>query len=331
MGPIVTIIHAPALKAREQHVRNMCQAFSQCGATVVIVMGPEPPVADPVALSTMVNMDPSKLGDITMTSVFRPLLQDMKVRQLSNGLKHAAAIQYIAAQDHPSDSWHVILEDDAMIVDASALLKSCDGAPSDADMMFFGFPSAMPHPPVDAVRYDPLPGITLLPSCDCYAIKMHTARFLSTAILPIRFRTEIHLSWLISNTSIKTYISSPNLSVDGSKAGMFVSTIESNNTLCFNAEYVELSNMETDPQTTTHMKNTIETFIARVKSMPYSDHPDVQVMLANRLASVGRFDDAINIFASALAIYESEGAVIGNDSAFMRVYMSLFRHKQDDI
>lgn len=291
----------------------------------MVVMGPEPPVTDPAQLATLVNMDPGKLGDLTMTSVFHPLIQDMKVRQLSNALKHAAAIQYIAAQDYPSDSWHLVLEDDAMIVDAAQMIRACTSAPKDADMLFLGFPSTDPHQSVNGeIRYDPFLGITLIPSCEAYALRMQTARFLSSSVLPIRFRTEIHISWLIATTAITTYVTSPNLSVDGSKVGMFVSTIESNNTLCFNSDYQLLNSSATNTD------SELDTFVSRCKSMSYADHPDVKVLLATRLASAGRYDDAMSIFSEALDVYSSEGAVVGNDSTFMKVYMDLFKHRQAD-
>lgn len=317
---VVAIIHAPALKARDQHVRNMCEAFTACGATPVVVMGPEPPLSDPVTLATMVNMDASKLGDAVITSVFHPLMQDLKVRQVSNALKHVAAIQYIAAQDCPINSWHIILEDDAMIVDAAALVYACTSAPEDADIIFFGIPSELPHPTKSEVRYDPLSRITLLPACDSYAVRMHTARFLSTSMLPIKFKTEIHLSWLLARSCIKTYITSPNLSVDGSKVGMFVSTIEPNNTLCFNSEYVALANS---------LNMDISAFITRVTDMPFGGHPDAQVLLGLRQAACGNHSEAMSLFADALAVYTAEGAVIGNDTSFLRVYMDLFKHSQN--
>lgn len=326
----VAIVHAPALKAREQHVRDMCTAFAACGATVAVVMGPEPPVHDPALLATIVNMDQNKLGDKEVASAFRPFIQDMKVRQLSNGLKHAAAIQHIAQAQSDSDSdlrlWHVVVEDDAMIEDIQALLNACAAAPDDADILFFGLPSPLPHPTGGQVRFIELQGIKVLPSCDSYALRMQTARFLSSSVLPIRFRTEIHLSWLIASMSIKAYLTSPNLSVDGSKLGLFVSAIDSNNRLSFNPEYVSLS-AAVDKDKDMDM----DTFSKRHKSMPFAGHPDAQVLLGKRLAQCGRHLEAMSVFEAALALYTSEGAVVGNDSAFLRVYMDLFKHTQGDI
>lgn len=318
---VVAILHAPAVKARDQHVRNLCTSFTSCGATVVVVTGAEPPVDDPTSLATLVNMDPNKLGDPNITAVFRPFIREMKIRQLSNALKHTAAIQHIASLAHPDESWHLILEDDAMIDDADALMRACAHAPPDADILFFGLPSALPHPSEGMIRYDEMTGIKLLPSCDAYALRMHTAKFLATSILPIRFPTQIHLSWLISKTGVKTYLTSPNLSVDGSKVGKFVSVIESNNILCFNSEYMTLSHSvpgELD----------MDEFRSRVKAMPFGEHPDAQVLLGSRLSQAGRFLDAKSVFAAALEVYTSEGAVIGTESTFMRVYMDLFKHCQ---
>lgn len=325
MPSIVTIIHAPAFKARDQHVRDMCTAFTACGATVAIVMGPEPPIHDASLLASVVNMDPNRLGEPETATAFRPLIQDMKVRQLSNGLKHAAALQYIAGLfEQGVHDWHFVIEDDAMIHDVPTLFAACRAAPAEADMLFFGLPSALPHPTNGKIRYDEIHGIKLLPTCDCYALRMQTAHFLSTAVLPIRFRTEVHLSWLIAHTSVKAYLTSPNLSVDGSKVGMFVSGIESNNTLSFNSDYALLSSVKAGDMD-------IDVFIERVKAMPFGGHPDAQVLLGKRLAESGRHKEALGIFEAALSVYTAEGAAIGNDSTFMRTYMDLYKYVQEDL
>lgn len=317
---IVTILHSAALVARDQHVRDLCAEFSACGASVAIVMGPEPPMQDVPLLMSLVNMDPAKL--VGHCSVFRPFLCDLKVRNLSNALKHAAAIQHIAAHhDLTRESWHVVVEDDSLIESVRELLSACDGAPADADMLFFGLPTPLPH---GALRYDALVDVKLLPACDCYAVRMGTARFLSTAILPIRFKTEIHLSWLIASASIKTYLTSPNLSLDGSKVGTFVSSIESNSRLGFNPQFVALElELESNGGATG-----IESFMSRVTSMPFGGHPDVQVLLGRMLGRSGRYEESMSVFAAALSVYRAEGAVVGQDSGFMREYMDMFKHVQ---
>lgn len=313
---VVTVLHAPAVKARGQHVREMCSAFSACGASVALVTGPEPPMHDPALLASLVNLDPNKL--VGCCTVFRPFMRDMKVRNLSNALKHAAAIQHISSQKDDNDSWHVVVEDDSMIDSVERLLSACETAPADADMLFFGMPTPLPH---DSLRYDPLVDVKLLPACDCYALRMQTARFLATMVLPIRFKTEIHLSWLIASMSIKTYLTSPNMSVDGSKVGVFLSSIESNNRLCFNPEYVALEASDLDMN--------IDAFTERINSMPFRAHPDARVLLGRRLSANGRHEDALAVFEAALEIYQAEGAVIGQDSEFLRDYMDVFKHRQD--
>lgn len=329
----VAIIHTPALKAREQHVRDMCAAFAACGATVAVVMGPEPPVHDPTLLASVVNMDAKKLGNKEVTDAFRPFIQDMKVRQLSNALKHAAAIQHISKGTQAPGQWHLVVEDDAMIEDVQALVSACASAPADADILFFGLPSPLPHPTGGEIRFIELKGIKVLPSCESYALRMQTARFLSSSVLPIRFRTEVHLSWLLAAMCIKAYLTSPNLSVDGSKVGVFVSTIESNNRLSFNPEYVRLSSIvyENRADQADQADLDVDTFSHRLSSLPFGGHPDMQVLLGKRLAQCGRHAEAMSVFEAALAVYTSEGAVVGNDSSFLRVYMDLFKHFQMDI
>lgn len=328
---VVAFIHSPALQAREEHLKSLCTMFGGCGASVVIVTGPEPPMTDPAQLSSIVNMDSVSLqgaGNAQVADVFKTLLQDMKVRQLSNALKHAAAMQHIAALPNYSDaSWHMILEDDAMVSDPSRLLAACASAPADADMLFFGLPTMLPHPVGGAIRYDLLDGIKLLPACEAYAVRLRTARFLAPCVLPIRFRTEIHLSWLIATTKTRTYLTSPNLSLDGSKMGVYVSTIENNNTLRFNADYMKLAEAMDKVPTDDEM----DEIVVRVQEMPFGAHPDVQVLLGRRLAAAGRHAAARDVFKRALEVYTSEGGVVGMESLFMGVYMDLFKYSQDDL
>lgn len=322
---VVAIIHAPSLRTREQHVHKLCAGFKACGVSVVMVTGPEPPMTEPTQLSSLVCMDPGRLtGSQHVLDIFKPLFQDMKVRQLSNALKHVAAIQHIACinpDDIDGASWHLVLEDDAMINDPSAILAACAAAPSDADILFFGLPTSLPHPVNGAIRYDLLEGVKLLPACDAYAVRRRTARFLSPSLLPIRFRTDVHLSWIIATASLTTYLTSPNLSVDGSKIGVYVSTIESNNHLRFNAEYMKLMSSETTMP--------IADIVSCVSTMPFGAHPDAQVLLGRRLAAAGQHQAAKDVFKAALEVYTTEGGVVGIESVFMSVYLDLFKHDQE--
>lgn len=320
---MVAIIHASALRTREQHVQTLCDGFKACGASLVMVTGPEPPMGDAAQLSKLVCMDPGKLtGSKLVLDTFRPMFQDMKLRQLSNALKHVAAIQHIANAGGRTDaSWHIVLEDDAMVIDPSAMLAACTNAPADADMLFFGLPTTLPHPGGGIVRYDLLQGVKLLPACEAYAVRLQTARFLATGMLPIRFRTDVQLSWMIASAAITTYLTSPNLSLDGSKIGVYVSTIEGNNRLRFNAEYMRLLNDGNDLS--------FDTLVSLVRTMPFGGHPDAQVLFGRRLAEAGKHAAAKEVFREALEVYTTEGGVVGIDSKFMSVYMDLFKYEQD--
>lgn len=283
-------------------------------------------MGDTAHLSQLVCMDPGRLtGSQSVMDAFRPQFQNMKVRQLSNALKHVAAVQHIATAAHLSDaSWHLVLEDDAMVTDPSAMLAACSGAPADADILFFGIPTRLPHPVGGIVRYDLLEGIKILPACDAYAVRLRTARFMSKGMLPVRFRTEVHLSWLIATSGITTYFTSPNLSLDGSKLGVYVSTIETNNCLRFNSEYVRILH------DTACGEVDIDRLVSQVKGMPFGGHPDMQVLLGRRLASAGRHAAARDAFQGAVDVYASEGGAVGMDSQFMGVYMDLFKFSQGD-
>lgn len=321
---VVVIIHSQALTVREPHVMALSKAFQDCeGVVVVIAAGPEPPSDDPAKLAEMVCMQPSKLGPPDVHAVFAPRLGDLKMRNLSNSLKHACALKHIAEaypEDREGATWNVVLEDDSLVTNAANVMQACSQAPADADVIFFGIPPA-PHlvPEAGTLRFHALIKNSVLPTCDSYAVRTRTARYATSSFMPIRFPTHIHLSWLIASSDMTAYVTSPNLSLDGSKLGVYVSMIESNNALPFDEGYVRLSQTKDPDQAQ-----------ALVGGMRFNGHPDVLSLLGRILADAGRHGDAKRVMDEAYEKYCSENTVIGMDSAFMRAYLRLHKHLQVD-
>lgn len=270
-------------------------------------------------LATLCNLD-KNLGSHDSTTVFTPLCKNMNVRELSSALKHVTAIQYIGGvEGHAGDSWHFIMEDDVLIDQMDVLLNICKDAPKDADVLFFGIPSDREPPKKGDHRFDKLESTVMLPCCDCYAIRHNTAKILSLSVLPIRFCMNIHLSWLITKGEISTYVTTPNLSADGSKVGAFVGTVGGHSPLIFNKQYMQLAN---------NLTLDLDSFDRTMKAMPFGKHPEVRHLFAKKLDEVGRYKDARHEYSTIFDLIALGDGVLGQDSEFMKSYLNSHKYDQ---
>lgn len=321
--PIVAIIHAQFLTTREENLKVLNDKFVACGNEVVIIAGPEPPIDNPSLLSSICVID-NNLGPPNISSIFTPMSRHLSIRELSNALKHATALQYIASreeQTNDEESWHFVLEDDVLIDDVNALMVICKNAPKDADILMFGVVTDQTPPQIGQVRFDKLSRPFILSNCDCYAVRMRSAKVLANSIIPIRFCMNVHLSWVMCNSSMNVYLTSPNFSIDGTKLGAFVGSINGDNPLTLNQHYMRLAS---DP------KLDIETFLDIHRQMMFKKHPEVRLLMARKLDLVGRHAEAIREYAITMGIIESHNGVLGQSSNFMRAYLDSHKYHQEE-
>lgn len=318
--PITAIIHAQFLATRHDNLKSLNEGFTSCGTEVVIVTGPEPPMDNPQMLKSLCLVDTNNLGPPNIASVFSTLSKNISVQELSCALKHATALQFIAGkEDQVESSWHFVVEDDVIIRDIKVLMHICENAPRDADILMFGIPTNQPPPEIGQVRFDLLMKPFVLPVCDCYAVRMRSASILSKSIIPIRFCMNTHLSWIMSNSSMNVYVTSPTFSMDGTKYGTFVGSINSNNPLILNKHYMQLAGDATLG---------MDAFYDIHAKMEFNEHPEVRLLLAKKLDQNGRHTDAIREYAATMDLIEAHNGVLGQNSDFMRSYLDSHKYHQ---
>ena len=279
------------------------------------------------ALSAMLDLNPEHIEDEQL----RPAVRPMHIRALSNAMKHYQALLDVAStfagsEEDESVKWSLVVEDDAVFNPdklKEGIERTITSAPSDAEIIFLGFPSRRKPPTTDesTSEFDDVNEVVatqVLPSCESYLISSKAIERIADAYLPIRFPTNIQLTWLIRNKKIRAYSSVPNIFVDGSKLGSFTSSLDPNNQLVWNHAYCVLA---------THLRGgALSEFKTLWDEQPesFKFHPDALVLYADWQVASKLLKDAENTFAKALETYDANKCIVGNSSDFLKRYLKIF-------
>jgi len=260
------------------------------------------------------------------TAPFNMFLKNLHVAQLSNAFKHKKAYELIS--DEVDVDFNIVLEDDVIFNDTIAdnLHQLFENMPADYDVMFLGLPSARDAPSTES-HYQKLPDMfKVLPCCDSYIIQKKTATMLNEMYFPVKFTNNVQLSYLLNHLDMVSYLSIPNLFIDGSKLGLYFSTLETNNRLIFNQDYVTIARLLDQKETLSEEdRKALDDAFRDVK---LKTNPEFYYLKALYEQKKENYEFAEAIFKYAYDIYESNGAILNNQSTFLRDYMRLYQHLQ---
>ena len=269
--------------------------------------------------------DDNKTSSLTFYNQF---IKNMHLFQLSSALKHYKAIQNIAQNSKPDDI-NIILEDDVIYEEkmCSLLEKVFKTLPPDFDILFLGLPTNKEIKNRNEITYQNTSEIyKILPFNDSYIVSTEIAKKIATAFLPIKFTTNIQLSYLIELLNLKTVITVPNMFMGGSSYGVFLSTLNPNNLLLFNNDFMAARNtiLREAPLTNEEIIKLEELF---AKST-IQQHPDFQYVKAQFLTKLKKYKEAETIYENALNIYISNNCVVNHESLFLKDYIRLHKNLQ---
>jgi GR25 family glycosyltransferase involved in LPS biosynthesis len=278
---------------------------------------------DPVDIKTenirkYINYEPLKEEEL---KPYNSLLKNLHLNNLSNNLKHYQALEKAAS----SNKLSLILEDDVIFNDSvpQQLQTAIQNMPQNVDMLFLGLPAMKETSESFQNVTETFP---VIPCCDSYLITPTCARKLYDAYLPIKFATNIQLSVLFRKLALNVMSLIPNIFVDGTKFGLYYSTLEVNNRLIFNQEYVKLAKLINEKNTFDEEEiQTINKLFVEVK---LKTNPEFYYLKALFETKIGNVEFAKYIYQYTLYLYESNGSVINSQSHFLKDYLRIFKHLQ---
>ena len=173
---------------------------------------------------------------------FKNLLVPINTNQLSNISKHLKAYELIK---NSSNNFHFIIEDDMMIIDefTNNFLQFLDEIKSkEYDLIFTAVSINQPGNMQFLNSYD---YFKVLIAKSSYFISKDCAVKLIDYMEKIRFTLKLTLSYFIwqNKETIKSFVLNKNLLFEGSKIGLFTTSLNNNNFLYQNGEYVKLTQL----------------------------------------------------------------------------------------
>jgi len=267
-------------------------------------------------------------------SVFENLLKGIHVRQLSNALKHYEALKRSATTDADANTFCLIIEDDVVYSDnvVERLKKTVDALKEYTEpwnLHFLGLPQPLSKTPnvVQIAKVDSL--FKILPEISSYLTTPAKAKQMVDEFLPIRFTTNTHMSYISlekAKDKVCYTMSTPNVFVDGSKFGVYLSSINANNKLILNQEYGKMYNKinNSDKFSPEEIKEIDKTF----EDMKFNTHPEIQSLKGQFLMKTGKYQEAKDTFELCYKMYLSNDCLLNGESEFLQIYARVFKYLQ---
>lgn len=287
------------------------------------------------------NVDLSPAPRDTNRSPYDTFLKGLHVRHLSNALKHAEAIK-LASQSEEG-KFCLIIEDDVVFGENVAeRLESVIKALSKNDSWDVNF-LGLPQPISNDISTPTITGVEtlfkVLPEISSYIVKKEAAERLRDIFFPIRYMTNIQLTYLflhkskqVSFSPFRMTMSTPNVFVDGSKFGVYLSSLLPNNKLILNQDYTKLhtiinSHEEHNAKPYTEEEKSI--ISNKFESIKFVAHPEFQSLKGLFEAQIGNYEKAKSIYNSCYEIYKNNDSLLNGESDFIIQYARLFKHLQE--
>lgn len=322
----IFILHCKALEDRYLNMNNIVMKlrsyeYKNIKLGEISIIG----VNDPDDIPTQVIqqlLDYSPIQDVSLGR-FNPFLKHIHINQLSSTLKHAEVYQRIAMDPKKEkDSLYLVLEDDALCSDnVCVLLDQVVQAHTKQPIVFLGIPSNNDGD----VQIKQIQG-QLVPVIDSYMLTLEGANMLRDHFLPVKFTSVLHFNYVLAKCNIPINITSQNLFVNGSKYGMFVSSLNPNNQLVFNKDYMMLFEKLNKPVLGKDDERLIKSLISE---SPISQSPDFRFLVAKYQSKIGQHQEAKKTFEEAFKSYIEKKGIINNESNMLKDYIRLFKNLQE--
>lgn len=263
--------------------------------------------------------------------LFDKYLKNIHIKQVSNSLKHYTALKKGIDSKCKAD-YILIIEDDVLFgedIDTALINVLNVNKAAEWDVMFLGQPiRAEDRANIvnnEMKLFNINDSFEILPCCDSYIIKKTSLSKLVDSFLPIRYSTNIHLSSIFrKNTDLSVKSVWPNLFLDGSKFGVYISSIETNNRLFLNPSYNSILMKIVSDQVSIDDPELLK----EISDFKFQNHPDFKYLTGVFEIKRKNYEKAKEIFEECYGIYEANNTILNGESEFLFNYINLFKNFQ---
>lgn len=279
----------------------------------------DPEGLDPKFVQAVVKLDQLKTG-----TEFDGMVKNLHVKHVSQVLKHIKAYEYFK---NSSADWLLVLEDDTLTSQTvgDQLAKVLKSVPAEYDIINLSCPI-----PMDIAKSEGVHEITkhfkFVPTVDAYLVRKSVASKLVDTMAPIHFTQTTQLSFVANKLGLRIGMHCPNLFVNGSKLGVYLSSIDINNRLFMNPDYNRVFAIMTKPMITDEDMKDASDILLKTN---FKDHPDFQYQLAILHMRRGEYAKSKELMDKIYNIYLENDCIVNSESEFLLNYTRIFRFDQD--
>jgi tetratricopeptide (TPR) repeat protein len=289
-------------------------------------------INNPSSIDVEKNLDKYKekvnlSKDDVEDSDFKNLITPVNTSQLSNFSKHLKAFELIKNSD---SNYNFIIEDDIIIIDdfIDNFCKCLDEIQTiDYDLIFTGISINQEG---DFKLLNSHNYFKVLIAKSSYFISKDCAVKLLEFMNKIRFNFKINLSYFIwsNKDTIKSYVCNKNILFEGSKIGLYPTSINNNNFLYQNGEYVKLTQLISDKE---YIDDETIKKAEEIYNNSGKNNPDFQHTLGLAYFKNKDYKKAKEILIEAVKNIKKNDGFISQHSEILNNCINMHQFEQSDI
>lgn len=326
------VVHTGHMVHRQTRLHGTIQAIresaSQKGYTFrsILVLNPDPPSLQNKVqqLSERVKYDKTGYDELDAASSI------LNLEEISNYEKHREVWRRIQTEVTDPNDICLVIEDDTIFIpefvkNFEAFLENPRS--KDWDVYFMGVSTSvssesgrMIMPIVDVMR--------IIPSKCAYALRPvpSVLRVLLDETEVIRFNMRIQLSYIFQKRrDLRGVVSTRQCFMEGSKVGLFPSTLHSHNVLIFNQEYMELFKMLQSNQLNESAATNLYERVKHIQS------PDLLHVYGVILFKCGKIKEAAQHLKTAIEWIQLQHGFLSPQSELLNNVINMHEHMQWDL
>jgi GR25 family glycosyltransferase involved in LPS biosynthesis len=327
----VYVIHTQSLSIRLQKLNTTLQLLKnlseECGyqTDIQVIVGPDPHILQGQLETLQKKVSYDKTGD----EDFDKQSQILSLEMISNTEKHLEAWKKIVSD---TDDLYLVLEDDIVLLKESIdnikellnILKSN----KEWDLITLGVADNN-NLNLKLKLQDFRNNTKIMPSKEAYFIKQNVAKRLLEDFNIYKFTFKIQLSYaLFKNKDLKVVYPHKRTTIDGSKIGVFTSSIHSNNVLTFNSEYMQLYNFLNKPKD--EIINNMTVIDNIYKSVKVLNSPDFTHIYGLIKIKVDKLDEGEEYLLEAVQLMKQSQGILNGRSDLANNLVELYSQLQND-
>lgn len=323
----IYIIHCSNLNDRESNIDKLKDLSKNQELMNVDICTVSDHNASTLQMKNIKNL--IKLGklDDGENEFYNQFTKQLSLEFISNNFNHFKALQHVSKND--DTDFNLIVEDDIQFSDKifsqihTLILKL---QTMEYDIVLLGQPSNNKQAS-DNLICERIDNKDLLLNCiDSFIISTQCAKNTLTNFFPIRYVQNVQLSYLINKNNLKSFKIFPNICGDGSKMGVYPSSVSANNVQIFNDTYKRIYLLLNDEEN--FNTDSIEKIKILIKENPYKDNPDFMHLEALLYKKIKDYNKSKELFEKTFDSYKEKNCIMNNTSIFMRNYIDLYKSLQ---